>query len=317
MIKFLHPEYLLIILFTPFASLFYLMRVQRLKNLILPEKIAKRYFDRIKYRTFFFSLAFCFLCISLAGPLYGKRLVSVQKKGASLMFVMDISSSMMVEEKNVSRLARAKYIADFIIEKYPNIAFGLTLAKGEGILSIPLTFDANVVKEQISILSPHIMSSVGTNLESGISTSLSSFPRDRSDAHIVLLFTDGEETKGELKRVVSEVIKNDVLLIIVGLGTKEGGVIEVLNEKCEKVKKLSVQNSEKLQEVARLCEGLYINGENFASLAKIFEVLEAHTVQKEKVAFKQEDKVRRSETAFMALLLFCLGVMVGMLRIAR
>ncbi len=312
MIKFLYPQYLFFIFLSIIASFFYLKRVKRLKAIIGSEEIAQIYFNRIKCRTFLFSLSFCFLCVALASPMYGTQLISIKEKGASLIFVIDISNSMTIKERDVSRLSRAKYIADYTIEKYPNIAFGLVLAKGDGVLSIPLTFEHDVLREQISLLSPLMMSEAGTNLEKGILKAISHFCKDRSDFRIVLVLTDGEETKGEMMKTVKEIAKNNVFLVLVGLGTKEGGRIDILNEAGEKTSRLSVLEEENLKEVARLCEGLYVNGEDTTTLKALFGILDEHTIQKEKISFKKEERSRRSEAAFFALLLFCSGVIVGM-----
>ena len=313
MIKFLYPEYLLLMLLALPVAFFYLRRVKGLKEIIGNEKLAKSYFNRIKYRTLFFSMAFCFLCIALATPLYGTRLTSIQKKGASLLFVMDISNSMMVKEKDVSRLSWAKYLANYTVEKYPNIAFGLVLAKGDGVLSIPLTFEHDVLQEQIALLSPSLMSEAGTNLEKGILKALSSFYAERSDFRFIFLFTDGEETKGDLMRTVQEIAKDNVFLVIVGVGDKEGGAIEILNEEGKRITKHSVLQEEKLKEMAKLCEGIYVKGSDFASLKTVFDILDEHTAEKEKISFKKEEKNRISEASFLALLFFCLGVLIEMI----
>lgn len=311
MIKFLYPECLILSFLCLPASLFYLKRVSMLKEIIGSEKIAKSYFNRIKWRTFFFSLAFCFLCVALAVPIYGTHLTSVQKKGASLLFVMDISNSMTIKEGKVSRLSWAKYIANYTVEKYPNIAFGLLLAKGDGILFTPLTFEHDMLKEQITSLSPLLMSAAGTNLEKGVMKALSSFYAERGDFKIILLFTDGGETKGDLMRTVKEIVKNNVFLMIIGVGTYEGGTLDILNEDGKKITKRSVLEEEKLKEVAKLCKGIYILGEDFASIKTLFDVLDGYTVEKEKISFKKEEKNRISEASFLALLFFCLGVAIG------
>ena len=315
MIKFLYPEYLLLTFLCFPASFFYLRRVKQLAEIAGIKDVATNYFNRIKVRTFLFSISFCFLCIALASPIYGTRLISIQKKGASLLFVMDISNSMMVKENNLSRLSQAKYIANYIVEKYPNIAFGLVLAKGDGVLSIPLTFEHEVLKEQISNLSPSLMSYAGTNLEKGILRALSSFYNEREDFRSILLFTDGGETKGDLLRAVEQINKHNVFFTIIGVGTEEGGTLEVLNEDGKKITKRTVLEDEKLKEVARLCNGIYVKGEDFASLHTVFDLLDKHTVAKEKISFKQEGKNRISEASFFALLFFCLGVIIGRIRL--
>jgi len=232
MIKFLYPQYLLLCLLVIPSSIFYLIRIKNLVKIIGKE--AKNYIIKLKFRTLLFSLSWLFLCIALASPIYGTRLVLDQKKGASVIFVMDISNSMTIKENEVSRLNTSKYLADFIVKKYNQHSFGLVLAKGNGVLSVPLTFEKISVLENINLLSPLRVSSSGTNLELGVLKAIDSFNNERSNSKIIILFTDGDETKGNLLDVAKAISESDVTLIIVGVGTKEGGEIEITGIKSNK-----------------------------------------------------------------------------------
>ena len=219
------------------ALFIYLKRIILLTKLVDNEKHLKRYFKRLKIRSYIFLIAWICLCFSLATPLYGKKTVAVKKYGASVMFVIDISNSMTIKDNDISRLSMAKYLADFIIEKYPSYCFGLVLAKGDGILSVPLTFEQATLQENISNLSPKIMTSSGTNLEMGILKAANSFSQEHDNFNIIILFTDGEETKGDIRKTSKKLLEAGISLIIVGLGSKNGSEITILNDKREKIKK--------------------------------------------------------------------------------
>ena len=89
MIKFLYPQYLLLCLLAVPASIFYLTRIKSLTKII--DRDAKRYVIKLKLRTLLFSIAWIFLCIALATPVYGTRLVKDQKKGFSIIFVISLA----------------------------------------------------------------------------------------------------------------------------------------------------------------------------------------------------------------------------------
>ena len=237
MIKFLYPQYLLLCFLLIPSSIFYLARIKNLVNIIGKEE--KNYIIKLKLRTFLFSLAWIFLCVALATPVYGTKLVPIQKKGASIIFVMDVSNSMTIKENNISRLSTSKHLADFIIQKYNQYSFALVLAKGEGVLSVPLTFEKTTVLENINALSPLRLTSGGTDLEQGLLKAIASFNNELSNSKIIILFTDGDETKGQLLDVAKIILESEVMLIIVGVGTKEGGDIEVINEEGKKINKHS------------------------------------------------------------------------------
>lgn len=310
MIKFLYPQYLLLCLLVIPSSIFYLTRIKKLVKIIGKE--AKNYITKLKFRTLLFSLSWLFLCIALASPIYGTRLVLDQKKGASVIFVMDISNSMTIKENEVSRLNTSKYLADFIVKKYNQHSFGLVLAKGNGVLSVPLTFEKISVLENINLLSPLRVSSSGTNLELGVLKAIDSFNNERNNSKIIILFTDGDETKGNLLDVAKAISESDVTLIIVGVGTKEGGEIEVIDKDGKKINKHSELKEDLLIEMAKLSknDSIYINSNSFLSLKKMFSILDDYSSSTEKTIFKKEAKTISIELSLCSLILFCIGVII-------
>jgi len=313
MINFLYPQYLLLIFLSLPALFFYLKRIKLLTKITGNEKHLKRYLFRLKIRSCIFFLAWVNLCFSLSTPLYGKKTIAVKKYGASVMFVIDISNSMMIKDNDISRLSMAKYLADFIIEKYPSYSFGLVLAKGDGIVSIPLTFEHAILQENISNLFPKMMSSSGTNLEMGILKAIHSFNKERDNSNIIILFTDGEETKGNIRATSKKLLENGINLIVIGLGSKEGGEIKIINDKNTEIKRISSLNESLLMQVCQSLgkNGDYIQGDSYTSLNKIFKLLDKCQINSTQTNFKDETISRNFEFSLCALFLFCFGVIIG------
>jgi batB protein len=310
MFKFLYPQYLLFCLLVIPAYFFYLVRIKNLFKII--GKDAKNYIIKLKMRSLLFSLSWTFLCIALATPVYGTKLVTIQRRGASIIFVMDISNSMTIKENDVSRLNTSKYLADFIVKKYNQNAFGLVLAKGEGIISVPLTFERSTVLENINTLSPLRLTSSGTNLELGLLKAISSFNNERSNSKIIILFTDGDETKGHILDVAKAISESGATLIVVGVGTKEGGDIEVIDKEGKKINKHSELKEDLLIKMAKLSgnDSIYVNSNSFLSIKKMFTILDGHSNDTEKTMFKKEAKTISIELSLCSLILFCIGVII-------
>ena len=310
MIKFLYPQYLLLCFLLIPSSFFYLARIKHLIKIV--GKDSKKYIAKLKLRIVLFSSSWLFLCVALSTPIYGTKLVAIQKKGASIIFVMDVSNSMTIKENDVSCLSTSKYLADFIVQKYNQHSFGLVLAKGEGILSVPLTFERTTLLENINSLSPLRLTSSGTNLEKGLLKAIASFNSERSNSKIIILFTDGDETKGHLLDVAKTISDLDITLIIVGVGTKEGGTIEVIDQDGKKISRHSQLKEDMLIEMAKLSgEGsIYVNSNSFLSLKKMFSMLDDYDSDSEKTIFKREDKSISIELSLCSLILFCIGVII-------
>lgn len=176
---------------------------------------------RIKLRIICWGCAWVCLCIALAGPAWGTKLIPVQKSGAAVSFVFDISYSMEAQDtpyEGVSRLEAAARYADSLLDHMADTAVSAVLAKGDGVIAVPLTEDVNAVKSLLSSLSPQLMSSAGTSLGQGVNAAVRSFPVQTGRHSSIVIFTDGEETDGTLYKAVDTALKSGISVVIAGFG---------------------------------------------------------------------------------------------------
>ncbi len=176
---------------------------------------------RIKIRIFCWSLAWINLCVALAGPAWGTRLIPVQKSGAAVAFVFDISYSMEALDtpyEGVTRLEAASQYADSLLDHMSDTAVSAILAKGDGVIAVPLTEDMNAVRSLISSLSPTLMTAQGSSLGKGIDAAIRSFPVQTGRHSSIVVFTDGEETDGTLIKAADNALKSGISVVFVGFG---------------------------------------------------------------------------------------------------
>lgn len=179
-------------------------------------------------RTFFRSLAWIMLVLSYAGISWGTYRVPVQKNGNAVSLVFDISYSMNADDcaGGMTRLQAAASYAKLLLEKLDGAAVSVVLAKGDGIIAVPLTEDVASVLSVLQVLSPTLMTATGTSLGGGVMAALRSFPVSSSQASHIWLFTDGDETDGTLSSALDECAKQGVSVAVVGFGrTSEVQVI--------------------------------------------------------------------------------------------
>lgn len=174
-------------------------------------------------RTVLRSLAFVLLVFSFAGISWGSRLVPVQKSNHSVSFVFDISYSMEAPDTPLgkTRLASAAEYASNLLDHMENISVSLVLAKGDGVVAIPLTEDKEAIRLLLSSLSPKLLTSVGSSLGSGIDAAISSVPEQFSSSASIWLFTDGEETDDALLSSLNDALKAGFPVTIVGFGSEK------------------------------------------------------------------------------------------------
>ncbi|MCH5283663.1 MAG: VWA domain-containing protein [Treponema sp.] len=188
------------------------------KSLIDFKKIKIRIVARIAFR----CAAWCALVLAYSGISWGTISTPVQKNGSAISFVFDISYSMTARDMpgNFSRLEASQSYARKILERVEGSSVSAVLAKGSGVLAIPLTEDLNAVLNLLESLSPEMISSVGSDLGEGVNAALKSFPRNISKKPVIWLFTDGEETSPSLSDALSASLRHGVSVVIVGFGSE-------------------------------------------------------------------------------------------------
>lgn len=193
-----------------------------IRRIILKEMICYRYKKILFVRSGCLALAFIFLLLARAGLTWGTYLVPVQKTGHSVAMVFDISNSMLAKDcpGNTSRLDASALYAKKLLSKMEGIPVSVIIAKGDGIAAIPLTDDSAMVESLLDVLSPKLMTVPGSSIGRGILKAKDSFNINFSSAGRIWVFTDGEETDGQLSSALLDCQKNGIPVTFIGFGSE-------------------------------------------------------------------------------------------------
>ena len=194
-----------------------------IRRIILKEFTCFRYKKVLFIRSGFLFVAFIFLLLAHSGISWGTYLVPVQKNGYSVAMVFDISNSMLAKDcpENTSRLDAASIYAKKLLSKMDGVSVSVTLAKGDGITAIPLTDDKAMIESLLNVMSPSLMTVPGSSIGKGILKAKESFNANYSLAGKIWVFTDGEETDGQLITALSECQKSGIPVTIIGFGSEK------------------------------------------------------------------------------------------------
>lgn len=175
----------------------------------------------IMIRTVLRVLGFISAVFALAGISWGTRTVPVQKSGDAVSLVFDISYSMMAEDSfdGLSRLEAARQYAWELLDRMEGISVSVVLAKGDGVIAVPLTDDRSAVNSIIESLSPSLMTSAGSSIGKGIIAAMQSFPQNMSQSSHIWVFTDGDETDTGLTPALDDAARFGFPVTMVGFGT--------------------------------------------------------------------------------------------------
>ena len=205
------------------AALILLFITWILKRIILKEKTNFHKKKQLFIRSILIAFSTAMMLLAYLDFSWGLELVPVQKNGSAISFVFDISNSMTVDDgpEDITRLESAKIFSKKLLEHLRGSTVSLVIAKGDGVTAIPLTEDFSMIESLIDILSPNLMTVPGTSIGKGILKAKETFPKNFSSAPKIWVFTDGEETEGQLINAFSECIKSGISVTIVGFGSEE------------------------------------------------------------------------------------------------
>ena len=225
------------------------------------------------------------LTLALARPHSGFEEFKVPAVGRDVMVVMDISRSMSAADIKPSRFTRAvrklSDLVSYIQNKQAGDRIGITLFAGESYLFCPLTSDYNVVQQFVQSIKPGLISSTGSAISEAISGALKSLKEVEAIVPTILLFSDGEEDRIQLERIVNEANESSVPIHTFGFGTSAG--IPLLQRPGKYLKDsqgnmvVSRLNEESLSEISNRTGGTYqkaaINDSDIIGIFSDSEVL--------------------------------------------
>ncbi|MCR5219071.1 VWA domain-containing protein [Treponema sp.] len=274
------------------------------------------------FRTFFRCMAWIMLVLAYAGISWGVKTVPVQKSGSTVSFVFDISYSMTTRDgpSGISRLDAECNYARGLLEKLEGTSVSVVLAKGDGIVTIPLTEDYNAINSMLSQMHPNLISAEGTDLASGIRAAMSSFPVQSARAGCIWLFTDGEETRDSLLLALNEAVRCGIPVAIIGFGSERESELLLADGK-SKVK--TALRSKALEETiaqvkqtrsggitgSRLTPVIYVDASEYGSAGRLLKML--NPADGSSVSYEVHLIPRKSVFINLSVLFFLFSLIAG------
>ncbi len=184
--------------------------------------IAKKLPLRIAYLTLIF--------ISLLGPSFGNQTREIKVIGKDIFIAVDLSKSMDARDVNPSRLEKAKFELQRILNELSSDRLGLIIFSSEAFVQCPLTYDQSALTLFIETLNTDLVPSAGTELGTPLELALEKLLEDenstgKNQAKAILLISDGEDFGSDSEKIVNKIKKNGVRLFCLGIGTEKGARI--------------------------------------------------------------------------------------------
>ena len=240
MFRFADPQAIFYILFVVLAFVFFLIlqkrHWQKLQNSfgvnmwpLLSSSLSKKK-RFLKWGLEFLCLAF--LLIAFARPQMGQQKDKVKSLGVELLFLVDVSTSMLAEDVKPSRLEHAKKHMNSILNELAGDKVGLIAFAGSSVPLSPLTPDYSSVRMFIESISTDSVSTQGTNYEDALMAANKLLQAggaegdELSKATKVLVFlSDGEEMQGAAAKMAEELSDKGIRIFTIAFGSEKGGSI--------------------------------------------------------------------------------------------
>lgn len=320
MFKFANPEFLYLFILIPIliGGFLYLNIRKRKDVLKLGDKLPliKQMMPELSLKRSYLKFWIVLIAIGLgivvlARPQFGTKADKVEKKGIELVVALDVSNSMLAEDVNPSRLAKAKQLLTQIINERRNDKIAIVVFAGDSYIQLPMTADTQSAKLFLESINTNMVPVQGTAIGAAIDMSMSCFTSNEDMGKAIVLITDGETHEGDAEKAAKEAASKGVHVNIVGIGSTEGAYIPVAPGSRD-VKKdtkgnpvVTKLNEEMCMAIAKAGEGLYTHADNSN---KAFKDLQAELDKLQKgqvdnVAYSDYDEKFRFFAWFMFALL--------------
>lgn len=282
MFRFEEPAYLYLLLLLPVLAVFYLYSNYRRRKAIKefgdPELLAALMPEVSKYRP---DVKFWLVCtalglfaILLARPQFGTKLETVKRQGVEVMIALDISNSMLAQDVQPSRLAKAKRLVAQLVEKMQNDKVGMIVFAGDAFTQLPITSDYISAKMFLESIDPSLISKQGTAIGAAINLGIKSFTPQEGVGRTLIVITDGENHEGGALEAAKAAAEKGIQVNVLGVGFPEGAPIPIpgTNEyRKDRNNEVIVTrlNEQMCQEIAKNGKGIYARVDNTNNAQKI------------------------------------------------
>jgi len=227
------------------------------------------------------------LITALARPQLVRERRIPDRRILDTVILLDTSPSMRAQDIYPSRLAKATRVIDeFIRKKLPEDRFGLVSFSQNSLVLSYLTADPNNLEFYMDYLRQQATLQYGTNIGGALKSAMVVLtrqteidPQMTDHKKVFILLSDGEDYGDELKAAVREVIRRNIPVYCVGIGSRTGALIPI-GEEGGAVKYLLGRNGQPLittfdestlRQVAEQSGGRYYRAQTAADLAKAFD----------------------------------------------
>ena len=229
------PEYLWLLLLIPLLLALFVWywgrrraALKRFADTELIDHLAPGMNRRLPWTKFaLLLLAIPLLSFALTNPQWAAERQEVKRRGIDVVIGLDVSNSMLAEDVQPSRMERARYFANALVDELTGNNIGVELFTCTSLMQAPLTTDYAFVKSVISAAAPYQISAQGTNLGDAITQAEDAFDEESANHRALILISDGEDHDGSATAAAQAAHEQGLLIYTIGVGTQSGSLMRI------------------------------------------------------------------------------------------
>ncbi len=168
--------------------------------------------------------AIVWLIVALMDPRWGVQSEEVKRRGADVMFVIDVSRSMLAEDATPNRLSRAKAFVEDAVSQMAGDRVGVVDFAGVAALRTPLTLNYAAALTAIDELQPKSSLRGGSMLGDALTKASESFSSDSIAGRAIVVLSDGEDMGSDPVAIAKSIFDSQgIRIFTVGLGDSADG----------------------------------------------------------------------------------------------
>lgn len=177
-------------------------------------------------------IAVIMLVISMTRPAWNFKSERIERKGRDVVFLLDVSRSMLAEDLVPNRLERAKLAIGDCVDQLQGDRVALVAFAGTSAVKCPLTLDYGFFRMMLDRISTDSIERGGTMIGDAVRMILAEvLDNQEKEFKDIILITDGEDHESFPVEAAKQAGEKGVRIIAIGLGDEsEGKRIPVTTE---------------------------------------------------------------------------------------
>jgi Ca-activated chloride channel family protein len=208
-----------------------------------------------------YSILFTCIILAMANPRWNYNEIDAYAPTASMVILLDLSSTMNAEDIAPSRIVSARHSLEDLLNLSKGLKVGLIGFAAIPHLISPITDDTKTIKTFLPAIDTDLVSKQGNALDLAFKAAAELLATEPGDKKSILLVSDGNFADQNYSEQLKSLRARDIEVLVMGIGTATGAPYKDQSGNLHKEQGklvISKLNQVKLQEIAKLGNGLYV-----------------------------------------------------------